>query len=1095
MIRGLSGSLLSAEALAVSPGAATHPDAAIAAARRRLVAWHAGITRDLGPASAARTVLDRVAAPLVAELGFRPVCCGPDGRELQRAVLYAGDAAVAGLVVVAWGREPAAGWRESVRLGIGHGLRWCFCVNGPVVRVIDTRRTYSRRFIEFDLGVTLDDAASFVLFWHLLCAAAFTSATAPALDQAIRASELHRSAVRASLQRGVHDALGRLMAAFAAGPGRRQPAAGAVLDDSLIVIYRVLFLLFAEARGLVPRWHPAYERSYTIEALRDPIERDPHPAGLWESLQAISRLAHQGCRAGSLRVTAFNGRLFSPAHAPLAETAALDDGRVREAMIALTTRSERGARRRISFADLGVEQLGGVYERLLDFDPAWTGGPRASIALVPGDRRRAAGAFYTPRFLTEYLVRRTLAPLVQDLPAERILSIRVLDPSMGSGAFLVASCRYLASAYEAALVRDGSASTSDLGDADRAGFRRLVAQRCLFGVDLNPMAVQLGRLSLWLATLAADRPLTFLDHHLRTGNSLAGATLEDVACHPPGVPRRLASLPLFDDSDAAAALGRAASARLSITMLPGETIDQVREKERLLAGVGGGPLGRWKTAADLWCAGWVGEPWGNRRGGHYGALLDQILDRACVLPAHLSAPLLAAARDAAARDRFFHWTLEFPEVFFDADGRPLENAGFDAVICNPPWEILRGRSGGGSPLQTFVRTSGIYRLRGGGHINLFQLFVERALSLVRRGGRFGFVLPAGFASDHGCAALRRHLLGRTSVDSFLSLENRDGLFPIHRGLKFLLVSGATGGSTSTIACRFAVRSPETLDELADTGVDPAAVPVRRALIDRLTGDQAAIPELRTVADVELVSRLAWAFPMLGDPEGWHLSFGRELNATDDRRHFVAQLPRRGQHPVRSRRTCHPIIEGKQIRPFAVDLASARFGIPSRIAATLLNPEQTYAHPRLAYRDVASASNRLTLIAAIVPAGVVTTHTLFCLKQRLAPAVLEFLCAVFNSYVVNYLVRTRVSIHVTTAIVESLPVPVVSPESPQFRRVTAAARDVLARPGDTPALTRLQARVACLYALSEAEFAHVLQTFPLVPAAERDAALEAFRADS
>ena len=103
---------------------------------------------------------------------------------------------------------------------------------------------------------------------------------------------------------------------------------------------------------------------------------------------------------------------------------------------------------------------------------------------------------------------------------------------MGSGAFLVAACRYLASAYESALVRDGALTADDIGERDRAGFRRSVAQRCLFGVDINPMAVQLGRLSLWLATLAGDRPLTFLDHHLRAGNSLVGASLDDLAAAP-----------------------------------------------------------------------------------------------------------------------------------------------------------------------------------------------------------------------------------------------------------------------------------------------------------------------------------------------------------------------------------------------------------------------------------------------------------------------------------------------------------------------------------------------------------------------------------
>ena len=143
-----------------------------------------------------------------------------------------------------------------------------------------------------------------------------------------------------------------------------------MLDESLVVVYRVLFLLFAEARGLVPTWHPVFRESYTIESFRPAVERTARPRGLWEALQAIARLAHTGCRAGTLRVAPFNGRLFSPQHAPLAASVPLDDGAVRQALLALTTRRSAAGRERITYADLGVEQLGGVYERVLDYDIA-----------------------------------------------------------------------------------------------------------------------------------------------------------------------------------------------------------------------------------------------------------------------------------------------------------------------------------------------------------------------------------------------------------------------------------------------------------------------------------------------------------------------------------------------------------------------------------------------------------------------------------------------------------------------------------------------------------------------------------------------------
>lgn len=1119
MIPGLAGSLLSHDALlhTIPEALGAHlDDSGCAHAQRRVQQAQAKTAAEMGPACGARMVFDRVAAPLVAELGFGLTLCSNSTGGMLRAHLHAGGTAAAVLLVTPWGRDPSSLWREAVHLGIASGVRWCYCLTGPRLRVLDARRTYSRRFVEFDLATAVADPRGFAVLWGLLRAAAFAlpghDPGEPLLDRAVVLSEQHRAQVRASLQQGVHDALLQLVRAFASAGARRraQTDYGGLFDESLIVVYRVLFLLFAEARGLVPGWHPVYRESYTIESLRAPVERVQRPRGLWESLQAIARLAHRGCRAGSLRVPPFNGRLFSPVHAPLADSLPLDDGAVRLALLALTTRPGGSGRERIAYAELGVEQLGGVYERVLDFEPAAPAGDVRRLTLVPAERRKSTGSYYTPRTLTEYVVRRTLAPLVQDAAPEAILSLRVLDPAMGSGAFLVAACRYLAAAYETSLVNAGILSAADVDERERAGFRRAVAQRCLFGVDLNPMAVQLGRLSLWLATLADDRPLTFLDHHLRAGNSLVGASLDDVARQPPSGSRRArpAPLPLFDSETIDGAMGATVTPRLSIACGAGDTIEQVRAKERLLASLvrGDAPLARLKTLADLWCAGWFRDEPGRRdfRFGTFAALADEIVGRVAVLPSHISVPLLAEARAIAERGRFFHWRLEFPEVFHAEDGRPLDAPGFDAVIGNPPWEMLRGDRGNASVrrasgaassrLTTFARTSGTYAHQGDGHANLYHLFVERALSLTRAGGRLGLVLPSGFASDHGCAALRHHFFDHAAVDTLVSVENRDGLFPIHRGLRFLLVAATAGSATRTFPCRFGVRSPEVLDQLPDLGADDRAVPVPRELIVRLTGDELAVPEIRHAADLAIAARIAFAIPALGDAAGWQVSFGRELNATDDRPHFVEAGPEptsAPRSPGRRQGRRLPVVEGKQVQPFVVDTSTSRFLIPERVAATLLRPERTYRRTRLAYRDVAASTNRLTLIAAVLPPGVVTTHTLFCLKDHLEDDAQHFLCGIFNSFVANYLVRLRVGTHVTVAIVERLPVPRPPADSVEFQRVAALSRALAEWPADREAAMMLQAHAAQLYGLTAMEFQHVLDSFPLVDVEERRAAMKAF----
>jgi hypothetical protein len=304
------------------------------------------------------------------------------------------------VVVTAWGQAAGSGWRDSVRAAIPTGCRWCCCFTGPDLRIFDAARPHSRRFVQFDLEQVATRRETFAALWRLL-------ESTQALEGAVALSERHRLRVRDSLQSGVREAVTHLSSAFRIAARRRRAGhAPSLMDESLTVIYRVLFLLFAEARGLVPVWHPVFRDSYTIEAMREAVETLPRPRGVWDALQAIARLAHRGCRAGSLHIPPFNGRLFSPEHAPLAATAPLDDGAVRGALLALTTRKAKEGRRRISYADLDVEHLGGVYERILDYDVA-SGGE-----MVATGRRKATGSFYTPRELTEYIVRRTLAPLV-----------------------------------------------------------------------------------------------------------------------------------------------------------------------------------------------------------------------------------------------------------------------------------------------------------------------------------------------------------------------------------------------------------------------------------------------------------------------------------------------------------------------------------------------------------------------------------------------------------------------------------------------------------------------------------------------------------
>lgn len=1128
MTPGISGSLLSesfAREALLSAFAGRLGEADRDEAHRRFRRlWRMG-ARHLGPVSCSRGVHDVIAGQLGDLLGFRVtgLSAGLGGRTswalLRRAdgleePTSPGPEAV--LVSAPWSTPLEAVWRESICQCVAAGAAWGLLTNGRSFRLADARRTYARRFVEFDLELLDADVDVFGLFWAMLRSAALEGCPS-LLDRIVAASAGHGAAVCRSLRSGVLEALSELLAGFLARPGGRGRTSTSSLanvhEQSLTVVYRLLFLLFAESRGLLPLWQPVYRESYSIDAVRRRAERPGSAAGLWETLQAIWRLAHSGCHAGSLRVTPFNGRLFAPSATPLGESGHLDDETARRVILALTTtRGQPGQGRvRISYRDLGVEQLGAVYESVLDYAPTERPASvaatrpdrrdaddrgrrrppiRRAVTLEPGSGvRKATGTFYTPRSITDYLVRRTLQPLVANATPDDILRLRVLDPAMGSGAFLVAGCHYLASAYEAATVRQVGFDASDITDRDRRTFRRLVAQHCLYGVDRNPMAVHLARLSLWLVTLAPDRPLTFLDHHLRVGDSLVGAGIDDLRRQPPGGrrlqarPRGLPALPLFDD-EPGSALRDVLPLRARLADEADDTLSAVRDKERLEARLTGddSPLAPWKQVADLWCGMAFGTDVGANGAGIFHAVSDEILGRGRCLPPATVHPQLETSAAIARSQRFFHWSLEFPEVFYERDGTPRSDGGFDVVVGNPPWDMVRADNPALDPtssswsdpraLLRYARTCGQYPAQGDGHANLYQLFVERAFGLAARGGRIGLVVPWGLAADRGCGTLRRMVFDQSGVDSWVAFDNTEAIFPIHRSLRFLVFTTTRGRSTASFGCRLGERDPSVLDDEESTAASGGArVPVvlTRRFLERVSPEDLAVPNVRGEIDIRLLERITEEVAPLGAAAGWHVSFGRELNASDDKPHFRKDGPGL------------PVLEGKHIEPFRTLTDRVSWRLPLDAAARLLDERNTYGRRRLAYRDVASATNRLTLIAAIVPAGCATVHTLFCLKSPMPDSRQETLCALLNCLVANYLVRLRVTTHVSAGMMAGLPVPCPPPAgavAQQLARLSASLRDSPA-PLEDARYSELQAVCARLYGLSREELQYVLQTFPLL----------------
>jgi methylase of polypeptide subunit release factors len=645
---------------------------------------------------------------------------------------------------------------------------------------------------------------------------------------------------------------------------------------AVTVLMRVVFLLFAEERRLLPSDDARYDAAYAVSSLVESLEQRAaihgrqtlaHRTGAWHRLLALARALHAGVAHEDLRLPPYGGSLFDPDRFPFLEgegtPPAIDDLTVLEILQAVQYVTIAGERRRLSFRTLDVEQIGYVYEGLLErevettTEPVLTLRPRgkrplgqlgladalekaadpltfaastyqgearanatrlraasrwlaeeapptllASLAeqlgadvaarlaplapllatdergralltpaggrsVVPSRRRVVTGAHYTPRSLTEEVVRHTLEPLcyrpgpLETLdrdawvlrPSSELVQLRIADIAMGSGAFLVATARFLADRLVEAWAAEGEAAAVAIragisqADAEAEGLlldaRRLVVEHCLYGVDVNPLAVEMAKLSLWLVTMDRERPFSFLDDRLVCGDSLLGvaslAELEHLELDS-GPDQQVGTVSARLDLAAPwrARLARAADTRRRITARPVVTVRDVEVKARLLDETAA-ELAPLRLVADalLGTAVAAARTRPAERRSHF-VLLEHLVAEyeASGSPARLDA--LAAHIDASlpkGREprRPLHWPLAFPEVFADS-ARP----GFDAIVGNPPF--LGGQRISGTLGSDYLAVLRTYDGRGvRGSADLAARFLLRADRLLTRDGQLGYV--------------------------------------------------------------------------------------------------------------------------------------------------------------------------------------------------------------------------------------------------------------------------------------------------------------------------------------------------------------------
>ena len=943
--------------------------------------------------------------------------------------------------------------------------------------------------------------------------------------------------------------------------------------------------------------------------MRDDIDRSHRswltssrkpPTRYYDHVATLCRLIDKG--DASIGLPPYNGGLFAPTGLAACwnrPPAVRRTSWPPSSTISATRRGEEG-RRYVNYRDMTVQQLGSIYERLLEREPVRTpdrrdrGAPQQlrpqgqrQLLHAPAARRPDRRAHAHARCIDE---RRQAAferqgrgpaqierprqgrprqPSCAALdPAEAALELKVLDPAMGSGHFLVTAVDFLSDAiadlveyaptaapwledaYTSPLLDRIAAIRADIlarADAanwvinrpqltDQAIVRRMVLKRCIYGVDKNPLTVELAKVSLWLHSFTVGAPLSFLDHHLRCGDSLIGLRVHDAA-------RELSRLGGFTSASAIQAAENAAAGMQRIEEMSDAGIAEVEESAALFREVE-------KTTAPLrgllntLCGvNWLATGMKKKQRSQFEAPLQAIIvsqeEKAFPLlsngPDHVDAAdpvrqhtlwpqfteIWHSAKEIADRETFLHWEAAFPGVWHRwQDDQPT--GGFDAIIGNPPWDRIKlqevewfatrspelalaptaaARRRGikqlrqqGDPLAAdfdaaklsadrlgqLIRASGHYPLLGGGDINLYSLFVERAMRLTKPDGIVGLLTPSGIYADKTAACFFKSISTSGRVGGLFDFENRKIFFPdVHASFKFCaLIFGGEERRFAQTDCAFFLHDTAAID-------DPdRCFPLAPADFARVNPNTGTAPVFRTRRDADITRRIYERHPVLVDHSSdeellvWPIKHLRQFDMTNDSHFFrsAPMLQRDGFYPVEGNRWKKgeelylPLYEGKMVGLYDHRTASVlvnpenlnRPGQPSlSTLKELKNPKflpkpafwvsashVSKTFPRsmgwtLVYRRITAPTNARTTLATILPwCGV--SYTIPMLRSgnsEMTACDAACLKSVLSSFCFDYVSRQK--LQGTSMSLSSLEqLPVIAPTDYDRAFGTTTARDLV-----------------------------------------------------
>ncbi|ASW55771.1 DNA methyltransferase [Plantactinospora sp. KBS50] len=934
-------------------------------------------------------------------------------------------------------RAPQAMLQELLNRSDAH--LWGILSNGLRLRLLrDSTALAGSAYLEFDLETIFDGELypEFLLMWQLCHVSRLeqrptdvdTAASPAGCWLEVWRGEAAEAGTRMldRLRDGVADAIAALGTGFIRHPANR-PLVEALRSGTLStaqyhrallrLVYRLLFCFVAEDRDAL--LHPnataqardRYSRYFSTARLRK-LSRSragsPHP-DLWQAqtlvLRALGGHGHPGLGLPPL------AGLFDPdPHLPTIDRLPADpllgceltNEDLLTAVRKLAWVALPGQRvQPVDYRNLGAEELGSVYESLLELVPRVDLTDRTfQLVTVSGNDRKTSGSYYTPPSLVSALLDTALDPLLDEATADassptdaetRLLALTVCDPACGSGHFLVAAARRIA--RRLAQVRSGDDEPTP---AQIQHALRDVVGHCIYGVDLNDLAAELAKVSLWLEALEPGKPLGFLDARIRIGNSLLGVT--PALLHGPVPDEAFKDLEGDDKKTAAAvrkrnkaqAVGKdgyaqdllfvggpaisnadLAAQRTALLDLP-EDVDSVRAQADRWEKHEQSPEYRaQRLHADTWCAAFVWpmpEPGtGSVPEPPTNAIMRAIADNPL---SQVHAHLTEYAAQIAAQYRFFHWHLEFPEIFHvdhatvDATLRGW-NGGFSCVLGNPPWErvklqekeffavrhpeianaataaarkkLIAGLQNSESAADralheewtaalrvsdgtsALIRRSARFPLTATGDINTYAIFAEAALSIMSPTGRLGIILPTGIATDATTQRFFRELITRHSLVSLYDFENEEKIFAdVNNRPRFCLLC-LTGKQAGRISLAFRLRQPSQISDHAYE-----ITPDEILLLNPNTG---TCPACSSRRDAEIAIDIYRRIPVLwleGEVDGnpWGLSFMRMLDMSTDSGHFVAAAKadsdgwsRKGGYYRRGHESLLPLYEAKMLHHY------------------------------------------------------------------------------------------------------------------------------------------------------------------------------------